>query len=163
MVVTLCFSGYRMKSLPQGAASVWKHDVGNHWREKESHVNVRKGEGRRGKLPRAQLIGLYIGKTDVYFFPLLFFLSHAHKHAHLMIAGKHKHSLSCRTKYKEKADYEDAIAIPSAIAKGVLKAAGKINCFFASKLPYIKNVPLCEFLCEKKARRTEVGISSGKL
>jgi len=31
-----------------------------------------------------------------------------------------------------------------------VKAAGKINCFFASKFPYIKNVPLCKFLCEKK-------------
>jgi len=78
-----------MKSLPQGAARVWKHGVGNRWREKESCVNVCRGEGRRGKLPRAQLIGLYIGRTDVYFFPLLFFLLHAHEHTDLMIAGKH--------------------------------------------------------------------------
>lgn len=118
-----------MKSLPEGAARAWKPDEGNHCREKERRVNVHKGEGRRGKLPRALLIGLCIGRTDVYCFPLLFFLSHAHKHTDLMTADKHKHGLSCRTKQKGRADYEDGIAIPLAIAKGILKAAGKIIAF----------------------------------
>lgn len=133
-----------MKSLPEGTARTRKHDVGNHCREKERRVDVRKGEGRRGKLPRAWLIGLYISSTDVYCFPILFFLSHAHKHTDLMTADKHKRGLSCRTKQKEEADYEGGIAIPLAIAKGILKAAGKIIAFLHQsslilKMPYCVN------------------------
>lgn len=69
-----------MKSLPQGAARPWKPDVGSRWREKKSGVNVRKGEERRGKLPRAQLIGLYIDRTDAFLFS-----SSSHMHTNILI------------------------------------------------------------------------------
>lgn len=71
MVMTLYFSGYRMRSLPQGNARLQKHNVGNHWREEKHRVNVCRGNGRRVMLPRAQIIGLCIGRTDVYFSSLL--------------------------------------------------------------------------------------------
>lgn len=93
-MVTLCFSRYGIKSLPQGNARLWKHNVGNHWGEKESRVNVDRVDRRRRKLRRAQLIGLYFGRTDVSFL----FLSLSRKHTDLMIAGKDKHSPSCRTR-----------------------------------------------------------------
>lgn len=50
---------------------LWEHNASNHGRDKESSVTVCKEERREGKLPRAQQIRLYTGRTDVYFFPLL--------------------------------------------------------------------------------------------
>lgn len=95
MVMTLRFSGYRMRSLAQGDSRLQKHNVGNRWREEKHLVNVCRGNGGSGSLPMAQIIGLCIGRTDDLF---LFFPSYAQKNAHLMIASVHKHSLSFRTR-----------------------------------------------------------------
>lgn len=76
---------------------LWEQNRNNHGRDKESSVTVQRGKERR-KAPQGPANKVVYWQDRCLFLPSPLFLSHAHKHAHLMIAGKQKHRFSCSTK-----------------------------------------------------------------